>query len=397
MVNRLKNWVKYNKTLYSLYFAGGSFLLKILGLFLKTDDNMILYVVYGGQRYDDSPRFVYEYLRSNEKYQRYKHIWAFVDPEKMKIEKIPVDNMVRIDTIKYYIIALKAKYWVTNSSASRGLNFKKDNTVNIMFQHGTAGIKKLDADINEGNKSFSIKSKERFDYIFIQGKKEEEILKRAWSINGDNLYNIGLPRNDELAHYTQDKVEEIKRKLGIPKGKKVLLYAPTFREYNLDSRMNPYLKPPISFGKWKRELQDNYVLLITAHYEVAKLLDVPDQDGFVINAFKYPYINDLMIVSDYLISDYSSIIFDYSILGRPVLSFAYDYDSYVNERGVYPGYEELFSKGIIRTEEELIDAIKTIEEGNYDNECEYTKKQIRDKYISSYGEATEKAVELIFG
>ena len=70
---------------------------------------------------------------------------------------------------------------------------------------------------------------------------------------------------------------------------------------------------PFDIKKMKNELEDEFVLLITAHYEVAKMLNIPKNDPFVINAFDYPYINDLLIAADILISDYSSIVFDYSI------------------------------------------------------------------------------------
>ena len=210
----------------------------------------------------------------------------------------------------------------------------------------------------------------------------------------DEILNIGLPRNDELVHVDEKKILQIKNKLNIPLGKKVILYAPTFREYNKDSTLSTFLKPPFNYDLWYKELGDEYVLLLTAHYEIAKLMSIPEGHPFVINAFKYPYINELMIVSDNLISDYSSIIFDYSIMCKPIISFAYDYKEYKEERGLYDGYEGIFSHGVMQTEEEVINFIKNID---YTYEQNYTKNNIRDKYLSNYGDATEKAVSAIFG
>lgn len=386
----LKRIVKRNRAIYRVYCFLGSLLLRIVGKFIKTEDNLILYVVYGGQRYDDSPRFVYEYMKNNKNYDKYNHIWAFIDPDSIEA---PVEKKIKIDTLKYYITALKAKYWITNSSASRGLNFMSKNTVNIMFQHGMAGIKKLGDDISSENKSFK-GFNEHFDYIIIEGKYEELILKNAWNLKDEIILNIGLPRNDELTDIDENKVIKLRQSLEIPEDKKVILYAPTFREYNLDSELATFLKPPFNFDLWYRELGDKYVLLLTAHYEIAKLMDIPNGHPFVINAFKYPYINDLMMVSDILISDYSSIIFDYSILGRPIISFAYDYKDYKKERGLYDGYEDIFSHGVIQKEEDVIEYIKNID---YEAEGKYTMEEIRDKYLSNYGDATEKAVVAIFG
>ena len=135
------------------------------------------------------------------------------------------------------------------------------------------------------------------------------------------------------------------------------------------------------------------MLLVTAHYEVAKLLDELPKNDFVINAFQYPVLNDLIKVSDILISDYSSIVFDYSILERPIFCYGYDYDSYSRERGLYADLDQLFSHGVLRTEDAVL---KAILEMDYSAECKYTKDHIKDEYIAAYGNAAEKAVQIIF-
>lgn len=108
------------------------------------------------------------------------------------------DEKVKIDTLKYYITALRAKYWITNSSVLRGLNFKKKQTKYIIFQHGTLGIKKLGIDLKKDNKSFRMKRKEPIDLFIIQGKKEKEKLKEK-IINNIN--------NNLTKNYDKDKYE----------------------------------------------------------------------------------------------------------------------------------------------------------------------------------------------
>lgn len=391
MLFKIKQIVKSSPIIYFIYYHIGSLALRVLGLFVKTDENLVLFVVYGGQRYDDSPRFVYEYMKKHKKYQKYKLVWAFMEPESINVD---LDYKIKIDSLEYYITALQAKYWITNSSASRGLNFRKKNTINILFPHGMTGIKVVGKDIHVGNKSFGNKFKEDFDCIFIEGKKEKEILVRAWEADEMKFLSIGLPRNDELVNKSVDEIIKLKLQIGIPLDKKVILYAPTYREYNKDIMGTVYLKSPFDYDIWYRNLGNEYVLILTAHYEVAKYMNIPDNREFIVNAFKYPYINDLMLVSDILISDYSSIIFDFAILGRPIISYAYDFEIFCKERGVYDGYESIFSHGIMRNQEDVINYIKTMD---YDVECEYTRKKIRDEYISNYGDATEKAVTSIFG
>ena len=149
---------------------------------------------------------------------------------------------------------------------------------------------------------------------------------------------------------------------------------------------------PFDIEKMKKQLSNEYVLLVTAHYEVYKILDIPQNDPFVINAFDYPYINDLLIASDIMISDYSSIVFDYSILERPILCYGYDYDLYMEKRGTYVDLNELFYDGVIKNNEELIYVIKNMD---YKVESEHTKK-IKNEYILNNKECVDIVVNTIF-
>ena len=107
--------------------------------------------------------------------------------------------------------------------------------------------------------------------------------------------------------------------------------------------------------KWRRMLGEEYILLFRAHYEVAKGLNIVDDD-FVREMSGYPQLEDLMIVSDILISDYSSIFFDYSIMAKPMLAFCYDYDRYASERGMYFDIREWLPSA--ENEDELLELLK---------------------------------------
>ena len=389
MKKRIKAIVKNSSLIYSIYYYLGSAVLRMLGLFIKTDKNLILFVSYGGKKYDDSPRVVYEYLMEHPISTKHKYVWAFTDPE----QYTGVSNKVKIDTLKYYIIALKAGYWITNSSASRGLNFRKATTKNIMFQHGMTAIKKNGTDMEVKRGIHRKHYIEKFDAIFIEGKFETEILTRAMSQDKNAFFVTGLPRNDSLVNVNTEKVLCIKQKLNIPMDKKVILYAPTYRDQNLDIKRNNYLPIPFDLQALRAELGQEYILIITAHYEVSQFSGTLPESRFVFNAFGYPVINDLLIIADILISDYSNIVFDYSILERPIFCFGYDYEEFLKQRGFYSDLETMFSKGVLRTQDELVNAIKTM---NYCQECEFTKRNIKEKYLKAYGNAAEKAVKIIF-
>ena len=129
--------------------------------------------------------------------------------------------------------------------------------------------------------------------------------------------------------------------------------------------------------------------MIRAHYAITAALKIRNS-VFCIDVSNYPVLNDLMIVSDLLISDYSSIFFDYSILSKPMISFTYDYEKYSKNRGMYFDIRDQLLGGAI-SEEELIDIIQNLPV----EECLEKVKLFREKYVEFYGDATEKSLDII--
>ena len=190
--------------------------------------------------------------------------------------------------------------------------------------------------------------------------------------------------------YSSAAVEAVKKKLGISDDKKVILYMPTYREYLRDSNNSCYLAPPIDLEKWERELGDEYVLLIRAHYLVVKELEI-NQNGFVYDVSKYEYLNDLYAISNVLISDYSSAFFDFAVLERPEFCFAYDIEEYEEKRGLYIDMEQELPCSVDHNEDELIEHIKHM---NYDEMCEKTRS-FKNKYLPYCGNATDVLIKEI--
>lgn len=114
-----------------------------------------------------------------------------------------------------------------------------------------------------------------------------------------------------------------------------------------------------------------------------------EYNDFVRNASDYPAVNDLMIAADILITDYSAIAFDYSILCRPIFCYAYDYDSYLAERGTYFAVDEKYPNKSCRTESELLQRIKNVD---YVSECANTKR-FRDEFVQYGVGATEMCIK----
>lgn len=374
MKKKIINILKTNKIIYNIYVFNFNFILRILRIFVKVNDNIILINSFGGKKYDDSPRVIFEYMKTQKKYKKYNIYWAFHNPDYFEVEGA---EKIKIDTLQYFIIALKAKYWITNSSIERGLRFKNKNTIYINTWHGTT-IKKMGKDLPIN--AFNVRAS-KCDVMYAQSKYDIDIFSRAFNIPKEKFALVGLPRNDELFSVSKQEIEEIKEKLNIPKNKKVILYAPTYREDKRDKE-GCIIAPPINKDKWKKLLSEEYVVLFRAHYEVNKVLGIKN-DQFIYNLSDYNNLNELMKISDILISDYSSIIFDYSILNRPIYSYAYDYKEYLEKRGIYIDIKKELPNGICETEDELLKKIKKC-----DFEKEKTKTEaFSKKYIETDGNA----------
>ena len=384
----LINKVKYSHFLYNCYYYIGSLAVRLLGRFIKQDKKTIVFSSFGGRKYDDSPRCIYEAMMNDKRFRGYRFVWAFVNPEKFEVKNT---EKVKCDTLSYYKVLMSAKVWVTNSTMERGLSFKPERIFNLNTWHGTP-IKLLGSDISKENKSFGAKGeKNHNDIMLAQGHYDVDIFSRAFGVPRENLRITGLPRNDELVcENTEENRERIRKLLGVSNNKKVILYAPTFREYDMDSTGNCTLSLPVDLKKWEQILGNDYVLLMRAHYEVVKHLQI-NSNSFVKEVSSYPNLNELMIVSDLLVSDYSSIFFDYAIQGKPMLCFAYDYERYVRERGLYFDIRKEL-KCNIDNEDDLLTVIKMMDV----KERQEISRIFRDKYIEAYGDASVQCLDIIY-
>lgn len=384
----LINLVKYNRHLYNLYFQIGSFAVKLVGKFVRKKNNLIVFSSFGGRKYDDSPRCIYEAMLNDSRFGNYEFVWALGNPDAFDI---PGAKKVKCDTFEYYRTLLSAAVWVTNSTMERGLSFKPSHIFNFNTWHGTA-IKLMGCDISKENTSFGSKGKENHtDVMLAQGQYDVDIFSRVFGVPVENFRVIGLPRNDELVNCnTEENRKRIRKQLGIQHGKKVILYAPTFREYDKDSSLNCQLCVPIDLKKWNHKLADEYVLLIRAHYEVVKMMKFEEND-FVKNVSSYPNLNELMIVSDLLVSDYSSIFFDYSVQDKPMLCFAYDYEKYSSLRGMYFDIRVKLEGNSVN-EDQLIEAITRLDT---EKAIEITRR-FRNEFIDKSGSASKQSAEIIW-
>ena len=347
----------------------------------EEDKTFISFLSYDGKKYDDSPRVIYEKMLNDERFKCYEFLWGFIDPEKYDI---PKGLKLNPFSLKYQYYNLKVKCCITNSSNGIGFEDKKD-IIYFNTWHGIP-IKKMGEDVGNAEFSGTVSTP---DVMCAQGKYDAEILARLTRMNRCNVLITGLPRNDILVNHKNLK-EGIIKKLLLPKDKKLILYCPTFRDVEI-SGSGYSIKPPLDFKKWEEKIGKDYIVLFRAHYNISEIYDV-EFNNFVFNFSDYQCLNDLMIASDILVSDYSSVYFDYSIMGKPVLCFAYDYDKYVEYRGLYIDVRKDLPCEIAYEEDTLLQQILNLD---YDK-MEKQTIEFRDDYIESFGNATDICIDKIW-
>ena len=380
-----------NKITYLYYF-----------LFYKIDDKMIFFESFYGNSYSCSPKAIYEYVLNDERFKDYKFVWAFKNINKYTFDERTI--LVKSNSRKYYKYLSKSKYWVVNLLINTGVK-KKKNQVYVQCWHGTP-LKKLRYDIEKDNVLNSISEVRKrndldavkFDYFISPSKFCTEKFTSAFNLKKLNNENIfiekGYPRNDYLFNYKKSDIKRIKKELNIPLNKKVILYAPTFRDNQVNENGYTY-NVELDFNKLKNEFSKEYVILFRAHYFIANKFDFKKYNNFVYDVSKYEDINELYIISDILITDYSSVFFDFANLKRPILFYMYDYNNYKNNlRDFYIDLKELPGP-ILKKENTLIKEIKNIDNYSKKYKEKYEKFNKKYNYLDD-GNATKRVVEEIF-
>ncbi len=222
----------------------------------------------------------------------------------------------------------------------------------------------------------------------------------AWNLKQIGKENIiieqGYPRNDFLYNYTKQEEEKIKEKLGLQHNhKKIILYAPTYRGDSHEAGVGYVYQEEVNFEKLRQNLGNDYIILFRPHYFIANSFNFEKYKGFVYDVSNIDDINDLYIISDLLITDYSSVFFDYANLKRPMIFHMYDLEHYRDEsNGFYIDLKELPGR-ITRTDNELIEEIQRIsKEFTYDEK--YKKFNEKYNYLED-GQASKRVINTIIG
>ena len=321
----------------------------------------------------------------------FRRVWLV---EREALDQVPEsEEAVVVGTWKYYEVLATAAILVDNSNFPNFVRHRKGAT-HLQTKHGTP-LKSMGLDVADrlpsGQMDFDklMSRVDRWDFILSSNRYSSEVWARAFPARFETL-EYGYPRNDLFFGDVATISNEVRDTLGIDRSATVVLYAPTFRDHRALPKLDIDLA---SFGE---SLPDDMVLLVRAHYLDEDFeLDTSNLEANIIDVSRYPDVQKLAVAADVLVTDYSSIMFDYANLGRPIVVFAPDWETYCDVRGVYFDILESPPGRVVRTQEDL-EAV--LIGGDFDDApSQEALAAFREKFCEfDDGHAAERVVQRLF-
>ena len=331
---------------------------------MKVKKDLVFFESFNGDQYGDSPRYIYEYYIGNNPANR-KFVWIL---SKENRSAVPGKcRFVKPGSMRYMLMLARAGILVSNMRQPSWY-IKRKGQFFFETWHGTP-LKKLVFDMDEvytaspGYKKIFYDQSRKWDYLLSGNPYSSEVFEHAFMLPKEKIVELGYPRNDRLkAGAGEDEKRALREKLGLPVDKKIILYAPTWRDHKF--RGGGDYEMPLPFKKGFAESAKDCFFLLRMHYFVSGTDGMNEVFGEnAVDVSSYNDINDLYLASDMLVTDYSSVFFDYALLGRPIVFYAYDEEEYKGElRGLYFDMESYCPGPVVRTQEELADVLKKDEE-----------------------------------
>jgi len=295
------------------------------------DEHLAVYAAYWYRGYACSPAAIYE--KARELAPDVHGVWV-VHPDKAASVPAGVD-VVRPGSRRYYDVLARAKYCVNNVNFPGGM-VKREGSVHVQTQHGVPlkkmGTDLLDYPVGAARMDFEalMRRCDRWDYLVSPNRFATEVWERSYPSDYETL-ETGYPRNDRLALADGAEVARVRESLGIPPGRTTVLYAPTFRDWGRGG-----FDVPFDLARVCERLGGDHLVLVRAHYFRETGEEVADLQArdLVRDVSAHPCVEDLLLAADVLLTDYSSVMFDYAVLDRPIVVHAHDWDTYVRCRGV---------------------------------------------------------------
>lgn len=307
-----------------------------------------------GKSFSDSPKEIYLEWSKRDPKQQFIVAYNGVLPHKYK----NIKAIKRLSPQYFYVLS-RANTWISNQNLPYYI--KNHRTNYIQTWHGTP-LKKMLYDIthikgrDEGYIDRVTKAKNQWSYLISPSKYATKCFQSAFDYSGEIL-EVGYPRNDLFFVDNKSLKKELNSKYGI-NNKKVILFAPTFRDYGKKVKNKYYQDLKLDFEKLYQELHEEYIFIIKLHPLSLGMHMPQDKEDFYKISPVDEDINDLLQVTDILITDYSSVMFDNLLTKNKTIIYAWDYKQYSQDRGFYLDFENEVPGQIVYTEEDLISEIQ---------------------------------------
>jgi CDP-glycerol glycerophosphotransferase len=368
-----------------------------LAKLLPVDRRLVVFEAGMGRQYADSPRYIYEELlrRGND----FTKVWSYTG-------RLPNadDNtkVVKRHSPAFYWYLARAGYWVSSQNFPYYVTRRPD-AVYLQTWHGTP-LKRMLHDLpevfgrDEGYLDRVTTMVKQWSVLLSPSPFATEAMRGAFRYDGEVL-ELGYPRNDVFYAADRDLIAaRIRHRYNIRDDQRVILYAPTFRDDEISRPGSFTFSMPFDLERFHETFGEDTVLLLRMHVHVHSRLTIPEHlRHLVFNVSSYPEIQHLYLASDVLITDYSSVFFDYATLRRPILFYAYDLEHYRDVlRGFYLDYDRDLPGAIVTTEDDLLHALQNLDEVDAPFQVE------RDKFLDRFaswddGKAAARVVDRIFG
>ena len=296
----------------------------------------VSFIAFSGRQYSDSPRRISELLL--KEHPEIQQVWAFNEPEKFRFLEEKGIKVVKYKSLEYLYYVMTSRVYVDNAEFWSILKFRPEQMV-LETWHGGGAYKRVGGhriDVNAREQQHAVEKMNKIT-LFLSSSRAftNFVIRDAYQYRGEVL-ECGLPRNDDLLHPDAAAAQRVRKALSIPENAKVLVYAPTFRNsHSLDLY-------DVDFAALKAALERKFggewVIVLRMHYYLADKA-MASQADFLRNATDYPDMQDLLQCADVLLTDYSSCMWDFSLMHKPCFLYARDINEYRGERDFYTPIE----------------------------------------------------------
>ena len=347
----------------------------------------IFFQNFNGKGYGDNPKYIVEEILRRG--LDVTLVWSVAREHSGNIpEKI---RTVPYKSIKAIYEEVTSKIWIDNCRKQLYIK-KRKGQYYIQTWHGTVNLKKIEGDVEHKLSEYYVKQAKKDSCLadlFLSDSTFSSRLYRTSFWYAGEIYETGSPREDILINYNPDIKSKVRDSFNLSSDIKILLYAPTFRDNSGIEAYNINFEQILS--EIQKQTKEQWVFMIRLHPNISKISDFMAYSKYILNASYYDDMQELLIVADILITDYSDCMYEFAIMHKPVFLYASDYEAYIKERDFY---FDLFSLPFpcAVNNEELLRNMKQFNVNQYINNIDAFFQNVG---LITEGNASKKTVDRI--